>query len=200
MNIGASPSKIAPQALYRPLSYVERLAVRPLDTLAGVVIHCTELPDLATAREYGERIHYTESGTGNCGHFYVDREGGVECWAPVDRVAHHTRGYNPATIGIELVNRGRYPDWFDSRCQEPTEDYPENQLAALRTLLDALAQALPTLHWIAGHEDLDLTQVPATDNAGLLVSRKRDPGPRFPWDGILGSGGLVRFQPQGEQQ
>ena len=40
-----------------------------------VVIHCTELPDLAIAREYGERVLH-DNGSGNSGHFYIDRDGG----------------------------------------------------------------------------------------------------------------------------
>ena len=48
-----------------PLPYVDQLALRPREAVTVVVIHCTELPDLATAREYGERLLYAESGTGN---------------------------------------------------------------------------------------------------------------------------------------
>ena len=43
------------------LPYVPRLDKRPLDRIDLVVVHCTELPDIATAREYGERIHHEES-------------------------------------------------------------------------------------------------------------------------------------------
>ena len=72
----------------RPLPYQRSLAARPLSSIDLLVIHCTELPDLAMAREYGERVLYpkkypnknpdnetgTHSGTGNSGHFYVDRD------------------------------------------------------------------------------------------------------------------------------
>ena len=36
-----------------PLPYVDLLAERAPDTIDTVVIHCTELPDLASARAYG---------------------------------------------------------------------------------------------------------------------------------------------------
>ena len=50
-----------------PLPYVTRLESRAMDHVDLVVIHCTELPDLAMAREFGEReVH--ASRTGNSGH------------------------------------------------------------------------------------------------------------------------------------
>ena len=73
-----------------PLPYVELLAERAPETIDTVVLHCTELPDLATAREYGERVLY-DSGTGNSGHYYIDRDGSTFEYVPVARVAHHTR-------------------------------------------------------------------------------------------------------------
>lgn len=163
-----------------PLPYADSLEVRRLDAIDLVVIHCTELPDLAMARDYGERVLY-DAGTGNSGHFYIDRDGSVSQWVPLDRVAHHCRGYNPRSVGIELVNTGRYPDWFDSRRQEMSEQYPEVQIEALVLLLGELRRLLPPLRFIAGHEDVDIDKVPASNDAALAVQRKRDPGPRFPW-------------------
>jgi N-acetylmuramoyl-L-alanine amidase len=164
-----------------PLPYVNQLAVRNVEDIDLVVIHCTELPDLETARQYGERVLYVDSGSGNSGHYYIDRDGRVSRFVPVERVAHHTRGFNPRSIGIELVNRGRYPDWMDSRRQTMTEPYPEPQLAALEALLKDLQREIPALKRIAGHEDLDTATEPASDDPGKRVRRKRDPGELFPW-------------------
>ncbi|NII53361.1 N-acetylmuramoyl-L-alanine amidase [Luteibacter sp. SG786] len=166
--------------LHAPLPYESRLPERLPDEIDLVVIHCTELPDLAMAREYGERVLY-DSGAGNSGHYYIDRDGSVLCYVDPLRVAHHTRGYNPRSIGIELVNTGRYPDWFHSARQTMTEPYPERQIAALRALLDHLVERFPSLRHIAGHEDLDTAMVPASDDPENEVPRKRDPGPQFPW-------------------
>jgi len=160
-----------------------------------VVIHCTELPDLATAREYGERIHYPESESGNSGHFYIEQNGQVEQWVPAERIAHHTRGYNERSIGIELDNRGRYPKWFDSRNQTMKYAYEPPQLNSLVTLLHHLRNHLPSLSWITGHETLDESQVPASDNASVLVYRKSDPGPLFPWKEILPLSKLEFYSP-----
>lgn len=176
----------------RPLSYVTRLEARDPADIDLAVIHCTELPDLATARSYGEVIHYADSETGNAGHFYIDRDGRIEQWVPLDRVAHHVRGHNAGSVGIELVNRGRYPDWYDSRRQENFEPYPDAQLDALVRLLLQLETQLPGLRRIAGHEELDRERVPASDDPALQVFRKRDPGPTFPWERILQRSALLR--------
>ena len=164
-----------------PLPYVTQLTVRRVEDIDLVVVHCTELPDLAMAREYGERILYVDSGSGNSGHYYIDRDGRVLQFVPIERIAHHTRGFNPRSIGIELVNRGRYPDWLDSRHQTMTEPYTAQQLDALESLLSTLQQNIPTLKRIAGHEDLDTAQQAASDDDSKQVYRKRDPGVHFPW-------------------
>jgi N-acetylmuramoyl-L-alanine amidase len=183
-----------PTVHVRSLPYEERLEQRADAQVDLVVIHCTELPDLDTAREYGERVVH-ESGAGNSGHYYVDRDGSVHLWVHPGRIANHCRGYNPRSIGIELVNLGRYPDWFDSRRQELTEPDPEAHLQALLALLASLRRSLTSLRYIAGHEDLDTAMVPASDEVALQVSRKRDPGPMFPWPRVLAECGLERLSP-----
>ena len=167
------------------LPYAGALAARDAAAIDTVVIHCTELPDLATAREYGERVLYPDSGTGNSGHYYIDRDGAVVEYVPPARVAHHVRGWNPRSIGIELVNRGRWPHWLDSRHQAMDEPYTDAQLAALVALLQELCARFPALAQVAGHEDLDTGEVEASDDPALTVRRKRDPGPLFPWEQLL---------------
>jgi len=159
-----------------------------------VVIHCTELPDLAMARKFGEKVMHMDSQTGNSGHFYIDRDGSIEEWVPLNRVAHHVKGVNLKSIGIELVNNGRYPDWFHSGCQQMTEPYPTNQVEALIVLLNELTEKLPRLALIAAHEDLDTDLVAADDNPGVLISRKLDPGIHFPWQDVLSEISLHRYR------
>ena len=178
----------------KPLSYENRLDCRDPGLVDMVVIHCTELPDLETARLYGEKIHHPGSRTGNCGHFYVDRDGRIEQWVAVNRVAHHVRGLNENSIGIELVNLGRYPDWLDSRTQEMIEPYPQAQTAALIALLLHLQQQLVGLRHMAGHEDLDTESVISSNDPDTRVQRKRDPGEQFPWSLILEAVKLERIK------
>ncbi|TVS13426.1 MAG: N-acetylmuramoyl-L-alanine amidase [Wenzhouxiangella sp.] len=174
------------------MAYSQRLEQRALEDIDLVVVHATELPDLAMAREYGERIHYRNSGTGNSGHYYIDRDGRIEQWVALDRVAHHVSGFNRRSIGIELVSLGRYPNWLDSRHQRWQETITEAQLASLQGLLLQLRARLPAIEKIAGHDQLDTRQVPASDDANVLVRRKLDPGPEFPWDAVLAGSGLLR--------
>jgi N-acetylmuramoyl-L-alanine amidase len=168
-----------------PLPYEQKLDARPLSQIDLVVVHCTETPTLASAREFGERVLYEASGTGNSGHYYIDRDGRVLLYVRPDRVAHHVRGHNPRSIGIELVNTGRYPHWRDSKHQAMDEPYPEAQIAALIALLAHLQAQFPSVKFIAGHEDLDREMEQALDNPTVQVPRKRDPGPLFPWARIM---------------
>lgn len=177
------------------MGYHELLDQRDPDQIDLVVIHCTELPDLATAREYAERVIY-DSGTGNCGHYYIDRDGSTVQYATVDRIAHHVRNYNERSVGIELVNSGRYPDWYHSEHQQLTEPYPDEQVEALIDLLRRLTETLPGLRHIAGHQDLDTARVPASDEPSIEVPRKIDPGPLFPWERLLDHVSLRRFSPE----
>ncbi len=175
-----------------PLPYVARLRERIAADVDLVVIHCTELPDLATARDYGERAQHAD-GSGNSGHWYIDRDGAIHHFVAGTRIAHHTRGYNERSLGIELVNTGRFPDWYDSRKQTMTEPYPDAQIDALLALLRHLHSEYPHLRYIAGHEDLDTDMVPSSDDASIRVRRKRDPGPMFPWPRVLRGCGLARL-------
>lgn len=177
------------------LFYCSRLQQRALRDIDLVVIHCTELPDIPTARDYGERIHHEDSQTGNSGHFYIERNGDIQQWVPLERVAHHVRGYNDQSVGIELDNMGRYPEWFDSRRQEMSQPYTEKQLASLCQLLRQLQSQLPGLARISGHEVLDTGKVPASNDSSLRVYRKRDPGPLFPWPFVMQAVSLEFFDP-----
>jgi len=132
---------------------------------------------------------------------------------PLDRVAHHVRGFNPRSIGIELVNNGRgfnprsigielvnngrYPDWFDSRRQVMSEPYPAEQIDALVRLVNHLREQLPGLVNVAGHEDLDTDSIPAEDEPSVLIRRKLDPGPHFPWAAFMKRTPLQRLSAEG---
>lgn len=178
--------------LQRKLSYNHLLAQRDLSGISLLVIHCTELPELTDAREFGEKILY-QSGTGNSGHFYIDRNGHTEQWVDLERVAHHVKDHNQNSIGIELVNSGRFPHWYHSNYQKPTEHYPTIQIKALIKLINHLSDQLPDLKHIVGHDDLDQQKIPAENDNTVTVSRKIDPGPLFPWDTVMQNTRLINI-------
>lgn len=150
------------------------------------------------ARTYAEKILY-DSGTGNCGHFYVDRDGAVAEWVSPDRVAHHVKGHNQQSIGIELVNMGRYPNWHDAAAQSLNEAYPDLQIKRLVNLIKHLQATLPNLKHVAGHEDLDQTRIPASDNPLVKIARKIDPGPLFPWHQVMPQINLINIGSHAKQ-
>lgn len=178
-----------------PLPYEARLPHRPVSTIDLVVIHCTELPDMKMTREFGERVHYASTQTGNSGHYYIEENGTVHRFVADDRVANHTVGYNSRSIGIEIFNLGRYPYWGDSKHQMFTVPYTKEQINSLLALLRQLRATVPGLRYIAGHEDLDRRLEPASDDPKIMLPRRQDPGPLFPWQEIVPTAGLERLIP-----
>ena len=167
------------------LSYNDNLDKRDTLSIEMIVLHCTELPSLEMAREYGERIIYEGSGTGNSGHYYIDRDGSIYRYVEDERIAHHVFSFNPGSIGIEIVNNGRYPHWFRSTDQIPEEEYTAAQIDAVKKLLRFLKKQYPLISKLSRHSDLDTRKIEAEDNPRILIHRKIDPGPLFPWDEIL---------------
>lgn len=166
----------------RPLLFARWLPRRELSDVTTVVLHCTELPTLGQARGTARRsLRLLPRPSYTAGHFYVDRDGTVERWVPEDRVVNHVAGHNRTSVGIELVNTGRFPHWHHSQMQEPEEEYPVVQVAATLGLLDVLAQRVPAATTLVRHSDVDERLVPATDDPSRCVRRRIDPGPHFPW-------------------
>lgn len=181
------------------LPYWLSLNARTTDELNMVVIHATELTDMAEAREYGERILYDESGTGASGHYYIDRDGSIEQYVPDNRIANHTSGWNSKTLSIELINRGRYPNWYHSDHQKMQEAYPPAQIEALILLVHELKGRYSSLKYTQGHEDLDTRMVAAENDPNKQVPRKMDPGPYFPWNMFIEAVDLKKETPAREK-
>ncbi|MFE5867466.1 N-acetylmuramoyl-L-alanine amidase [Streptomyces roseifaciens] len=167
------------------VSWHHRLPERRPDTVTAVVLHATELPGFDEAvLEADKTARESETGRGMCGHLYIDRDGTVHQLVPFERVAQHVRGHNTPSIGIELVNRGRYPRWFDADHQIPTEPFPAAQVQSLREVLRALHGEFRHLTDLYRHSDLDTALVPAADRPEAKVRRRIDPGPLFPWKAV----------------
>src|SRR5688572_12849764 len=125
------------------LPYNDRLEQRDTSKLDLIVLHCTELPTLQMAREFGEREVLADTKTGLSGHYYLDRDGTTYRYVTDDRVARHVIGFNANSLGIEVVNLGRFPNWFHSNHQACTEPYPPAQVESVRNLLLFLKRNYP---------------------------------------------------------
>ena len=166
------------------LPYNDKLESRNISDIEFIIIHCTELPDIETARDYGEKVHY-KSGTGNSGHYYISKSGKTYQWVENDRIAHHVKDHNKNSIGIELDNLGRYPDWHKTNHQIMFDEYPSLQIDALVKLIHTLQKSLPNLKYITGHEDLDRRLIKSENDPSIFIRRKMDPGTMFPWDKVM---------------
>ncbi|NEV61016.1 N-acetylmuramoyl-L-alanine amidase [Thiorhodococcus minor] len=100
-------------------------------------------------------------------HFLIGRDGTIVTGTPETQIAHHARGHNSHSIGIELVNDGNGKDPF-----------PEAQIETLIGLLERLAR---TYHigpsQVRGHSELDDRSF---DCGGKRYKQKIDPGGEFP--------------------
>ena len=187
-----------PQNLSTLLPYNDKLESRDLNDIEMLVIHCTELPNIEIAREFGEKIHY-QSGTGNSGHYYISKSGITYQWVENNRIAHHVKDHNSKSIGIELDNLGRYPDWHKTNHQIMHDNYPAEQLNALIKLIHDLQKQLPNLKYITGHEDLDTRLMASENDPEVYIRRKMDPGKLFPWDSVMQKTNLINIGILGQQ-
>jgi N-acetylmuramoyl-L-alanine amidase len=167
----------------RLVPWYKNLSRRSLQDITVVVLHATEIPELDAAWDYAMQS-VDEDGVGLCGHLYIDHNGSCFSFVPLDRIANHARGHNRQSVGIELVNSGRYPNHFNSHNQEPSEPFHESQIAALKLVLIALKKTCPNLTKLVRHSDIDQEMVPSSDDINRQVRRRIDPGPRFPWKEI----------------
>lgn len=83
--------------------------------------------------------------------------------------------------------------------QNPHEPFLDVIVDSIIALVNQLKTELPTIKYISGHNDLDVTWQPSTDDPNcIFVRRKLDPGPLFPWDRVLQAVGLEHYQPNGQ--
>src|SRR5690606_13892170 len=133
-----------------------------------VVLHATEQGSVA---ESLHTLRTRNSGGPVSAHYLVGADGTVHQLVDDRRRAWHAGGgswgalteLNSASIGIELDNDGAAP-------------FPPAQIEALLRLLEDLATRLGIpRHAVIAHAD-------------LAPTRKRDPGPRFPWHRLAEAG------------
>jgi N-acetylmuramoyl-L-alanine amidase len=178
---------------YTPSAHPSR--VKPLE---AIVYHYT----VSRSASGSARWLSTKDASFVSAHFVIGLDGEVIQLAPLEDRTFHAGGptaklfgrfgVNERTIGIELVNLGpltkthmglvdaygravtREVRTFVDRKGQSWEAYPEAQIAALEDVVRRIIAFEPSLaarERHVGHEHVDPT-------------RKRDPGPAFPWDRI----------------
>jgi len=183
-NIRSIQDAVSPMRIIEDLlPYTDLLKKRDPTVIDIIVFHCTELPTLAEAREAALKV--LRNQIGNSGHYYIDKDGQIYRYVEDDHVAHHVIGHNETSLGIELVNTGRYPNWFSVKNQIPEDKYTEAQILSAIELMSFLKNRYPNITKIMRHSDLDTRLVPADDDPDIEVKRRIDPGPLFPWNDIL---------------
>ena len=162
--MSTSPPK--PSIHVWPLPYEDRLEQRPDAQVDLVVIHCTELPDLATAREYGER----GSRSGVCPRPLLHRSRG-RCTCSCNRGRSPTLPRLQPRSSASSREHRSYPAARLAH-QEMTEAYHPAQLRALVALLLA-RRSLTSVS--ADRRPLGARHRPvaASDDRALQLPRKR---------------------------
>ena len=158
----APPRQTNPLAQWEPSpNFDER---RPI----VIVIHATEQESVARSLR---TLSTRNSGGPVSAHYLVGADGALYQLVEDSRRAWHAGGgswgtiddLNSASIGIELDNDG-------------TEAFPPAQVDALLRLLDDLCTRLRIpRHAVIAHAD-------------MAPTRKRDPGPQFPWRRLAEAG------------
>lgn len=161
-----------------------------------VVLHYTA----GRGNEQGLANFFSGGSRRASAHFGVGRTGGIIQMVDMDKNAWHpgkSRFLDQSTntgwrsIGIEMCNTGwgsmdyheeKHPDsiWHGrhrNRAARSTrwEKYTWPQVESVNTLLAELKEAIPTLKYVTGHEDIRNKHV--VDIRGS----KTDPGPAFPY-------------------
>jgi len=135
-----------------------------------LVLHYTGMEDAAAAVR-----HLCQPGTDVSAHYVVLEDGHIVQCVPEARRAWHAgqaswngeTDINSCSIGIEIANPGHdhgYPD------------FPRRQVAAVT----ALCRSILTRHRIRADRVLG--------HSDVSPARKRDPGEKFPWRILHGSG------------
>jgi N-acetylmuramoyl-L-alanine amidase len=135
-----------------------------------LLLHYTGMPDAAAAIK-----HLCQPGTDVSAHYVVLEDGHIVQCVPEARRAWHAgqafwngeTDINSCSIGIEIANPGHdygYPD------------FPRRQIAAVT----ALCRGILTRHRIRADRVLA--------HSDVSPARKRDPGEKFPWRILHGSG------------
>ncbi|GEM_PF-5117135 len=126
-----------------------------------------------------QNIFWKRGKNGHTPHWIIGRnKEGEELVVPEIFEAFHTVGANPNSIGIELMYEGKKGEKFD-----------KGQIENLKARIRRIKQKWPNVKFLQAHSDVDKRKEKC---GGKLFNRREDPGPNFPWEGILNNTQLER--------
>ena len=165
------PWRLALLTLALALALGPRAEAREIDL---IVVHATGGPGCKNGRlwhspsgtlESMQRYFAANPGIGY--HYLIGRDGTLVAGVPETEIAHHARGHNPRSIGIELINDGDGKDPF-----------PEAQIDTLIGLLKRLTKTYDlTPKQIKSHSAVDSRSF---ECGGRRYKQKIDPGGEYP--------------------
>ena len=115
------------------------------DQVKHLVVHCAYTPsNMDIGADDIDRWH-KEKGWSGCGyHQVIRRNGDVEDGRPMNKAGAHVRGINRVSIGICLAGG------MNEAKDGPEFNHTEEQMEALRILLDELLEEYPNAD-VKGH-------------------------------------------------
>lgn len=121
-----------------------------MSNITHLIVHCSYTPPKMDIGASDIDRWHRERGWLGCGyHFVIKRDGTVEDGRPLDKNGAHVRGMNSTSKGICLVGGM-------NRSKSGAEvNYTDEQMEALRKLIDDLRDEHFPLAKVAGHTDFD---------------------------------------------
>ena len=158
----------------------------------GDVVQCVDLDDAAWSAGDGGKARLPSSAQ----LLATDADAGVPVFVPIGLVPPAPKLNNRRAVAIEICNRGFAPGGANPRvsarhrnpaCGSTSwEAYDDEQIDTLVALARHIVAAVPTLRWVAAHEDCTHADTLGDVFGTVEIERKSggkvDVGPAFPWD------------------
>lgn len=121
-----------------------------MSNITHLIVHCSYTPPQMDIGASDIDRWHRERGWLGCGyHFVIKRDGTVEDGRPLEKTGAHVRGMNSKSKGICLVGGM-------NRAKSGAEvNYTDEQMEALRKLIDDLRDEHFPDAKVAGHTDFD---------------------------------------------
>jgi N-acetylmuramoyl-L-alanine amidase len=133
------------------------MAIRTLDTIDTIIIHCSDTPENRTVTVEEIDQWHRKRGFDMIGyHYFIDIDGNVHQGRTIDKVGAHAKGKNTRSIGI------CYAGGCNSDLQ-PKDTLTELQQKNMTALILALGMTLQKPLKVIGHNQVSDKACPSFD-------------------------------------